>query len=427
MMMEIIEMGLIAFLEALSVVLCLHYLYGEKVYFDIISACFLLFDILFMAMMNGLHLQPIWSLIIFPFMVLYAGFEFGFQLKKLVINNILQIIILSGLQAFVMMIYSALTNNPKLNTMDVLFVNLVMLLIVLFGLKRCRLEKLSDILQNNDKIIIATLTMVVVLTALSILNYKWTPKIEILYYIVFGISIVLIAITVIDIGRNKIKVKEAEAELRLHKLYEASFQELIDEIRGRQHEFDNHINAIYSQHRLYKTYDELVAAQQKYCDVIVEENHFNKVLSKGNPVILGFLWSEFSKMRKVGISIEYEINIGNLECSMPIHKMVELLGNLINNAMEAAMKTENRKVYVMMREDINCIQIEVFNVSQMIDEKKLKEFFKRGYSDKGEKRGYGLYNVRKICEEYHAAIVCKNEIRKGENGILFGIMINKPL
>ena len=132
-------------------------------------------------------------------------------------------------------------------------------------------------------------------------------------------------------------------------------------------------------------------------------------------------------MKKAGISVEYEINIGNLECNMPIHKMVELLGNLLNNAMEAVMKTENRKVYVMMREDVNCIQIEVFNESQMIDEKKLKEFFKRGYSDKGEKRGYGLYNVRKICEEYHAAIACKNEIRKGENGILFGIMINKPL
>ena len=107
----------------------------------------------------------------------------------------------------------------------------------------------------------------------------------------------------------------------------------------------------------------MVAAQQKYCDVIEEENHFNKVLSKGNPVILGFLWSEFSKMKKAGISIEYEINIGNLECNMPIHKMVELLGNLINNAMEAVMNTENRKVYVMMREDTNCIQIEVFNVS----------------------------------------------------------------
>lgn len=426
-MMEIIEMGLIAFLEALSIVVCLHYLYGERISFDRISVIYLMIDTFLMVMINGLHLKPAWSLIIYPLMLLYTGFRFGFQLRKLIINDILETIILSGLQAFIMMIYATVVNSQELGIIDSLIVNALLFFIVLVGLKKCKLEKLSDILQNNDKIVVTVLCMVVIMATLSIFNYKWTPKIEILYYIVLGISAILIVITAIDIGRNKIKVKEAEAELRLHKLYEASFQELIEEIRGRQHEFDNHINAIYSQHRLYKTYDELVAAQRKYCDVIVEENHFNKVLSKGNPVILGFLWSEFSKMKKVGISVEYEINIGNLECSMPIHKMVELLGNLLNNAMEAVMKTENRKVCVMMREETNCIQIEVFNESQIIDEKKLKEFFKRGYSDKGEKRGYGLYNVRKICEEYHAAIVCKNEIRKGENGILFGIMINKPL
>lgn len=414
-------------LEALSMIFCLHYFYGEKMNFDKTIIAYLLIDIPIIVMMNELHLQSKWSLIMLPLIILYSGIKFGFQLRKLIINNILHIIFVSGLQALIMMIYSTITNNQKLQPLDVLIVNAVVFLIVLVGLKRCRLENLSEILQKNEKIIIAVLILIILLAALSILNYKWTPKIEILYYIVFGISIVLIAITVIDIGRNKIRVKEAEAELRLHKLYEASFQELIEEIRGRQHEFDNHINAIYSQHRLYKTYDELVAAQRKYCDVIVEENHFNKVLSKGNPVILGFLWSEFSKMKKAGISVEYEINIGNLECSMPIHKMVELLGNLLNNAMEAVMKTENRKVCVMMREDMNGIQIEVFNESKVIDEKKLKEFFKRGYSDKGEKRGYGLYNVRRICEEYHAAIVCKNEIREGENGILFGIMINKPL
>lgn len=426
-MMEMIGVGLYVFFEAMSMIVCLHYLYGEKIYLDKFFVIYLSLDLSLMLMINRLNLPHQWSLIMLLLLILYSSLRFGFQIKKLIINNVLQIIILSGLQALIMMVYATIVNNHKLETIDVLIINVIIFLFVVVVLRKCKLEKLSDILQNNEKIVIAVLILIIILAALSILNYKWTPKIEILYYIVFGISIVLIVITAIDIGRNKIKVKEAEAELRLHKLYEASFQELIDEIRGRQHEFDNHINAIYSQHRLYKTYDELVAAQQKYCDVIVEENHFNKVLSKGNPVILGFLWSEFSKMRKVGISIEYEINIGNLECSMPIHKMVELLGNLINNAMEAVMKTENRKVYVMMREDINCIQIEVFNVSQMIDEKKLKEFFKRGYSDKGEKRGYGLYNVRKICEEYHAAIVCKNEIRKGENGILFGIMINKPL
>lgn len=426
-MIEIIGVGMYAFFEALSVVFCLHYLYGEKVYFRKTTIAFLSVDILFMVMMNGLNVESQWSLLIYPIMILYAGFEFGFQLRKLIINNILQMIILSGLQALIMMIYFAITNNHRLETIDVLLVNVIIFLIVLIGLKRCRLEKLSKILQNNEKIVMAVLIVIIVMAAISILNYKWTPKIEILYYAVLGISIMLIAITAIDIGRNKIKVKETEAELRLHRLYEASFQELIDEIRAKQHEFDNHINAIYSQHRIYKTYDELVEAQREYCDVIVEENRFNKTLSKGNPVILGFLWSEFSKMKKMGIEVEYEINIGNLECDMPIHKIVELLGNLIKNAMEATLSSEKKHVYVMVLENMGRIQIEVFNQSEIVDEKRIKDFFRKGYSEKGEKRGYGLYNVRKICEEYNAAIVCKNENRNGQNGILFRVIMNKPL
>ena len=54
----------------------------------------------------------------------------------------------------------------------------------------------------------------------------------------------------------------------VHKLYEQSFQNLIDDIRARQHEFDNHINTIYSQHYLYDTYDELVEAQTLLYDEI---------------------------------------------------------------------------------------------------------------------------------------------------------------
>ena len=270
-MMEMIGVGLYVFFEAMSMIVCLHYLYGEKIYLDKFFVIYLSLDLSLMLMINRLNLPHQWSLIMLLLLILYSGLRFGFQIKKLIINNVLQIIILSGLQALIMMIYATIVNNHKLETIDVLIINVIIFLFVVVVLRKCKLEKLSDILQNNEKIVIAVLILIIILAALSILNYKWTPKIEILYYIVFGISIVLIVITAIDIGRNKIKVKEAEAELRLHKLYEASFQELIDEIRGRQHEFDNHINAIYSQHRLYKTYDELVAAQQKYCDVIVED------------------------------------------------------------------------------------------------------------------------------------------------------------
>lgn len=413
-------------MEALAMIFCLHYLYGEKNYFNKITIIYLVVDTLLMVMMNVLHVHSEWSLIMLLLIVLYSGFKFGFKLRKLIINNILQVIIVSGLQALCMMIYAIIVGNQKLEPKDILIINVSVFLIILFGIKKCRLEKISEALQKNDKLVITSLIMVIFATSLSILNYKQTLKIEMLYYGVLGISILLIVITAIDIGKSKIKVKEAEAELRLHKLYEASFQELIDEIRAKQHEFNNHINTIYSQHRIYKTYDELVEAQQKYCDVVVEDNRFNGVLSKGNPVILCFLCSEFSKMKKAGIEIDYDINIGDLECNMPVYKMVELLGNLINNAMEASFNN-SKKVSVMMSENMHMIQIEVFNEHELIDEKKIKDYFKKGYSEKGKNRGYGLYNLRKICEEYDAAISCKNENRNGKNGILFRVIVNKPL
>ena len=65
---------------------------------------------------------------------------------------------------------------------------------------------------------------------LFLANYKKNISFSGFYYIVLGVSIFLIVIVSIDIGKQKIKTREAEAELRLHKLYEASFQDLIDDI-----------------------------------------------------------------------------------------------------------------------------------------------------------------------------------------------------
>ena len=424
-MMEVVEVGLYAFLEALSVVVCFHYLYGEKIYLEKVSISFLVVDVVLMEIFYLLHMKSIWSLIIFPIIFLYSGIRFEFKLKPLIINNILQAILLLTLQASIMLPYSLIMKDHKLEETDALIVTGIMFLIVYFGLKRCKLKKISDVLQSDERIVMASLTIIIIVIILFLLNYKQNSQVELLYYAVLGISIVMIAVIAVDIGKNKIKVKEAEAELRLHKLYEASFRELIDEICARQHEFDNHINTIYSQHRLYKSYEELVIAQRKYCGEIVEENHLNKILSKGNPVILCFLYSQLVEMEKNGIVVTYQINIEDLQCKMPIYKMVELLGNLLKNAIEEVQRNGKNKIHVMVEEKSDLIQIEVLNESRLIEEKEIRNFFKKGYSEKGERRGYGLYNVKKICEEYGAAIACKNIEREYSNWIDFSVMIHK--
>ena len=73
------------------------------------------------------------------------------------------------------------------------------------------------------------------------------------------------------------------------------------------------------------------------------------------------------------------------------------------------------------------ITIEVSNESEEIDYKRIQDFFKKGYSEKGKNRGYGLYNVKKICEEYGIAISCENKMIENKNWIVFGLLIKKPL
>ena len=205
------------------------------------------------------------------------------------------------------------------------------------------------------------------------------------------VSIACIWVLAGELGKYKIKAKEVETELKMYELYAISFQGLVENIRLRQHEFDNHINTIYSQHYIYETYEELVEAQNAYCNVISKENQFNKLLKASNPIIAGFLYGKFMEIDKMGIEIDYRVKIGGLNIEVPVYKIVEILGDLLNNAIEAIEKTDGiNKMYVSIVEDVR-FEIEVRNESQFINYNEIENFFTKGYSKKGENRGLGLY------------------------------------
>ena len=411
--------------EALSIVFCLHYLYGEKPRFEAVTVGYIIFDVVLMSGVYYLQLGQSWSWIIYPVIVLYCVFRFGTDIKALFINNILYMAILSGIQTTIIMPYCVLLKVGRLDGKDNLLINIMMFIIVVGILRKCKLKKLSDVLKSKEGLVVISLSVVAVGTILFLLAYKRHAGFDGLYYAVLGVGIILIIIAAVDIGKHRMKVREAEAELRMHRLYEASFRELIDDICAKQHEFDNHINTIYSQHHLYKTYDMLVEAQKKYCSEITAENRYNKLLSKGNPIILAFLYGKFSEIERRGIKISYRVNIGELESSVPVYKIVELLGNLLNNAADAAEGNGTGSVGIKMLESRERIEIEVYNESEEISLERRQKFFEKKYSEKGRNRGYGLYNVKRICNEYGIEIVCDNREIDGKNCLMFSIVIMK--
>lgn len=414
-------------LEVLSIVFCLHALYGEKVRLDISTTSFLAVYMIIMTIMNYGDLPPQYSMIIYPIIFIYCGTKFEFKIKTILINIVLCVVIVGVLQLVTMLPFFYILNISWFANFKLLLVNCLAFLIVVFLLPKSKINKVINYLQKKEKIQNMVLFLCIALITYCLLSYKEYTRVELNQAILLFISIVCIFVLADQLGRYKVKAKEAETELRMHKLYADPFQGLIDNIRLRQQEFDNHIHTIYSQHFIYKTYDELVMAQDDYCKIVTRENHFNKLLKCSNPIIAGFLYGKFVEIEKLGIEVVYDVKIRELNIEIPIYKIVEILGDLIGNAVEAIEKIEGaNKLYVSLIDE-NKLEIEVRNESPFVNYEEINKFFIKGYSSKGENRGLGLYNVKNICRKYDLDIYCENIEIDSVNWLSFRIVKEKML
>lgn len=413
-------------LEALTVVFCLHYLYGEKVKLDIETTSFLAINMIIMATINFYKLPKIYTLIVYPIIFLYCGVRFGFKIKPLIVNYILYLAILGGIQVAVSWIYCNLLKIHYFKYMDLLIINGIILLTVIILLPRCNINKLSLFLQDKERILIITLFFSVAISLYCLIDYKENAVIDIGYAVLLFTCMAFIGFLAFQLSKYKIKTKEAETELKMNKLYAASFQNLIESIRLKQHEFDNHLGAIFNQHYMYDTYEQLVKVQEDYCNAMRKENKYNKLLQNGNSVVIGFLYGKFVEIDKLGIELSFNVNIDELEIGIPVYKLVELIGNLIDNAVDALTAQENKgKLYVEVVEVDGKVIIEVRNESEYIKLEELKAFFAKDYSKKGKGRGLGLFNVNNICNEYMLYIACDNKEIEGRNWLFFRVTSEK--
>lgn len=375
-----------------------------------------------MTAINYYELPKIYSLTIYPIIGIYCGIKFGFKLREIIINVTLCIIIVGVIQMIVSLPFYYFLNVQLLSNYRLLFVNCTAFLIMIFVIPRLKINRVVAFLKNREKILIVSIVICLGITFFCLISYKQLIQVELNQTILLFVCMIFIFALTGQLNQYKVKSKEIETELRMHKLYADSFQSLIDSIRLRQHEFENHISTIYSQHYLFDTYEDLVNEQKKYCNQVLEENRFNKMLKKGNPVIISFLYGKMIEIDKKGIDIAYDIAINDLEIGVPIYKIVEILGNLLKNAVEAIEKTPNlNKIFILMIEIDDIFEIEVRNESPYIQPNDISLFFMKGYSEKGENRGLGLYNVNNICREYGLQLYFENKEINGQNWLSFRI------
>lgn len=205
-------------------------------------------------------------------------------------------------------------------------------------------------------------------------------------------------------------------------MYTKTFEDAVTTIRMKQHEFDNHINAIKCMRYTIQDKEELFNEQDKYYDRIREDNKYNKLLKLNlSPILTGYLYSKFTAASAYNINVAYEIQDINTDC-VAINDLIEIMGILFDNAVDALKEQGDTEMEAKLLKLDNTFIISIANVSSWKTNTEIERFFEYGYSTKGKEHGIGLYRVNTLLKKYKASIQVENITKDEKNYLCFKVI-----
>ncbi|MEW5559439.1 sensor histidine kinase [Enterobacter asburiae] len=183
----------------------------------------------------------------------------------------------------------------------------------------------------------------------------------------------------------------------------------VDALRTTSHEFMNKLHVILGLLSM-KSYDKLeeyvLQTAQTYQTDIGAIQHRVK-----SPVVAGFLLGKINRAKERGFSLQLadESLVPDNPNEKQVTVLVTVLGNLIENALDAMSQQEEGEVSLLMHYQQGWLTIEVSDDGPGIPEANLEAIFAKGFSTKGENRGVGLFLASQQLDELGGTITVESE------------------
>lgn len=363
---------------------------------------------------------------VYGFWFLYTWIGIVDNLKAAIKSYSIMVITIPTMQ---MILYTVLAffvqywmNNENFISFIQLVINMIICFIILLW-KNEYLYNWGTKFKKINKIVISVLVTAIIAYVMIVFKNKDELMPQLLQQLV--ICMAVWGLTVMALASVEMEKKHKAEELKLYEQYTHAFEDALTVIKMRQHEFDNHINAINCMRYVIEDKEDLIKEQQEYCKNIKNENIYNKVLLLKIPLILsGYLYSKFTIAEGKGIRVEYMIQELKEDNRVSLNDLIEIIGILFDNAMEELESKGKTHMEVNIYYDnVDRLIVEIINESGKVLNTEIEKFFKNGYSTKGENRGMGLYRLMYLKKKYKADLVVNNFEKAGLFYLMFQIAI----
>ena len=394
--------------EILSIILVLLILHGSKKLPKIYTIIYACLELIIVSLIGEGWLSSYFLSLIYIGMVVVDIFEFNDSFKNSIICALADYFFILCFQLLGIAIFALLFHTETISSFGTVFINAFMfcslLLIYRFSnvhiYFRIFLEKGN--LTNGILVVLSIVLAIMFKMQISKLSIKWDL---IIFTIIFFWILILV---IIKLEREKMQKTQYVQQLKQYQQYSIVYKDMISEIRHRQHDFNNHLQALYSMGLAYDNIEDLRKEQFEYLKKIENDNQLYHLLKENvSSILVAFLYIKFKTMKEQKVQVDYSINIIRVEKIIPFPDLVELIGNLLDNAFEATIKNSMPKIWFEIEESNSELHLLIQNSYEWDERERSNFVIKDGFSSKGKGHGFGLSNVNKIIEKYRGILEVK--------------------
>lgn len=203
-------------------------------------------------------------------------------------------------------------------------------------------------------------------------------------------------------AETEARLQAQAALLAQQNLYVQSLERMQREMRAFRHDYKNMMSGLYLSARegdLEPVRQLLQSMEQEFDGKVGED--IRRMTQLGNIRLIevkGLLLTKLNEMQKQEVACRLEALYPVSRIDMELLDVTRCLGILLDNAMEAARETAVPCVDILISSLERGVSIVVKNPVK--EEPALNRIWENGYSTRGEGRGLGLANYRRITEKY---------------------------
>ena len=183
----------------------------------------------------------------------------------------------------------------------------------------------------------------------------------------------------------------------------AEIQSLYSTVRGVRHDLGNIVISMSlaiqegNIPEIQRIYREVL--EKSYREINTEKlSGFNLVNIKDS-ALRSILIRGWLDARDAGVEMTFETSESIEQLPVDLLDIVRIVGILVTNALEASKEAEEKKVRIAIFSISKMVYLVIHNTTNEITFD-VRKIYEEGYSTKGENRGLGLDNVRKILANY---------------------------